>query len=181
MIDLDSIKDHVIHIRDTSIWWLDDAFPYQLIEKAGGKIAEPDEEPTLTVHTAHYKNVPSDENFVHEDDFWPECIKQAFPNYLELCKGEYYIHHWESFKRFIYDEEQLIESIKEEIRSGFDCIRVEHYDPWISDETPIAFCFYNDCSGPLDGQFFAFETQEDLDAYEDHACQESHYILIQIQ
>ena len=90
MINLDSIKDHVVHIRDTNIWWMDDEFPCQLIEKAGGTMATEDDE-TLTVHTAHYKNVPSDENFVHEDDFWPECIKQAFPNYLELCNKVYYL------------------------------------------------------------------------------------------
>lgn len=177
MIDLDSIKDHTVHIRDTNIWWLDDEFPYQLIEKAGGRIAEPDEEPTLTVHTAHYKNVPSDENFVHEDDFWPECIKQAFPDYLELCEGQYYIHHWESHNRFIYDKEQLIESITEEINSGFDYINVECCEGY----DVIAFCFYNDCGGPLDGTFYAFESQEHLNMFEDQHADESHDILIQIQ
>ena len=85
------IKDHVINIRDTSIWWLQDESPYTLIELAGGRMAEPDEEPTIIVGTTSYDKLPADESYIHEDDFWPECIKQAFPDYLERCNKEYWV------------------------------------------------------------------------------------------
>ena len=174
------IKDHVIHIRDTNIWWLQDESSYTLIELAGGKIAEPDEEPTIIVGTTPYNKLPADESYIHEDDFWPECIKQAFPDYLERCNKEYWVAHSESYNNFFFSKEEVIEYVKNELNDYPDFINITCHDLIITDATPIFYVFWNE-SLVTEGYFVALSSESEIPIYENSELQESHLIAIQLQ
>lgn len=174
------IKDHVIHIRDTNIWWLQDESPLALIELAGGRMAEPDEEPTVIVHTAPYDKLPADESFIHEDDFWPECIKQAFPDYIERCNKEYWVAHGESYNSFFFNKEEVIDYIKNSLDEWPDFIQIGCHDLMINECTPIFYVFWNE-SLATEGYFVALNSESDIPIYENSELQESHLIAIQLQ
>ena len=184
MINLDSIKDHVIHIRDTDIWWGDEDDPYDLIRMAGGTIADEDNE-TLTVHTSHYSNVPSDENFVHEDDFWPECIKQAFPDYRERCPSEYFVLNKTNI---FFDENSVKEFVERQWKDegkyyeGFSLEygEVTSYEHEMCNPI-IIYTFWNEGGRATEGHFYAFQSEKDFQIFQQDYCHTSHFVVIQIQ
>ena len=88
------IKDQFVYIKDSNIWWNQDSDPQRLIKKAGGKIADSENgNETITVYSfwPQYRKPPADKSFINENLFWPECIKQAFPDFLKQCDNEYYV------------------------------------------------------------------------------------------
>ena len=177
MIDL---KNQIIHIRDTDIWWLQDESPAALIELAGGRLAEADEEPTIIVGTSSYNKLPANESYIHEDDFWPECIKQAFPDYLKRCNQNYWVSYQESYNSFLFSKEEVIDHVKDALDDWPDFLNIECFDLIINDYTPILYVFWNE-SLATEGYFVALDSESQINLYENSELVESHLISIQIQ
>ena len=177
------IKDHVIHIRGTNIWWGDEDDPYDLIQMAGGALAEEGNE-TLTVHTSSHSKIPSDESFIHEDDFWPECIKQAFPDYRERCPKEYFIYNK---TRIFFNKNDVIEYVNEEWEydeyyEGFSLEygEVTSYEHEMCDPV-IIYTFWNEGGRATEGKFYAFDSEEDFEIFKHERCHTAHFVVIRIQ
>ena len=176
MIDL---KNQIVHIRDSNIWWKQDYDPQRLIQKAGGTIAEPDEgNETITIYSfwPQYRKPPADESFINENLFWPECIKQAFPDYLQHCDNEYYVVG----DIIYYSKEDVMQDV-EGMLDDSDSINIEICDASLVNNPVVCYTYNNEDSLSTEGNFYAFECQEHLDLFEQQLSYTAHQIFFQIQ
>jgi len=179
-----NLKNQIVHLRDEpSIWWGDEMDPYELIEMAGGSVATEETQETLTVINVLRWQMAPDTDYILEEDFWPECIKQAFPDYKEKAIKEYFFFQDDDM---FFDLKHMIETIKEQMDSDpfYYCnatIATNGFEVDDIDSACIVYSFCNDGGRGTKGTFFAFDTEEHLDQYLRSENHSGHNINIRIQ
>jgi len=179
-----NLKGQVIHLRDEpSIWWGSEDDPSTLIHLAGASVATEELPETLTVVNCPDTRMPAGDRFIHEDDFWPQCIKQAFPDYKEKAIKEYYF--FQDCDMF-FTPEDMFEVIKQQMDDDpidycNTTITTNGFEVDDIDNACIVYSFNNDGGLGTEGTFFAFDTQEHLEQYLRTENHSGHNINIQVQ